>query len=672
MDKNKESPNAGFPDWWSGLLWPFVFLILVIYFFSIYGTQEVGKIPYSDFKTRVSLGQVAEITFKGNEITGRFKRRSEIEPNVHEEGKESKGARESKKSKGAKESKGGKESRDARDAQEEPEENKGNKGIEEIIGNGHFKTIVPSPGDPQLLTLLEKNGVTINAEEGDRTWFTTLLVALLPWVLIIGIFVYSSKKLGDRIGGGGGPFGFSKSRARLYTKADARVTFHDVAGLSNAKKELQEIVDFLKRPSKYRTLGGELPKGILLVGPPGTGKTLIARATAGEAGVPFFSISGSEFVEMFVGVGAARVRDMFDRAKKEAPSIIFIDEIDSIGRVRGAGLGGGHDEREQTLNQILSEMDGFAPHESVVVMAATNRPDVLDPALVRPGRFDSHITLELPQKKARGEILHIHTRKTPLSEDVNLETLAGRTVGFSGADLKNLVNEAVLLAARKDKNRVDAEDFDQARDKIIMGISRDELISDEERKLVAYHEAGHALLAILLPGTDPLEKVTIIPHGQSLGATEQTPEEDRYNLSRTYLLNRITIMLGGRVAEKIVFQDITSGSANDLKESTRLARRMVSQWGMSDKLGPVAFSRGELHPFLGRELAEQKDFSEITARMIDEEIQNIVQNMEKKAEDILKSNRDKLDILAHALLEHESLSKEEVDQLLGFKNPVTP
>ena len=631
-EKNRESPNAAFPGWWSSLLWPIVFLILITYFFSIYSTQEAGKISYSDFKKKVSQGQVAEVTFKGNEISGTFKKKSEINPRGREEAE--------------------KESR----------------GNVEAIGDRHFKTVIPSLDDPQLLALLEKNEVIINAESGNGTWLTTLLVSVLPWVLLIGLFAYSSKKLGENIGGGGGgPFGFGKSRAKLYTKSDVKITFHDVAGLSNAKKELQEVVDFLKRPSKYRTLGGELPKGILLVGPPGTGKTLIAKATAGEAGVPFFSISGSEFVEMFVGVGAARVRDMFDRAKREAPSIIFIDEIDSIGRVRGTGLGGGHDEREQTLNQILSEMDGFAPHESVVVMAATNRPDVLDPALVRPGRFDSHITLELPQKKAREEILRIHTRKTPLADDVNLETIAARTVGFSGANLKNLVNEAVLLAARKDKHRVYAEDFDEARDKIIMGISRDELINAEERKLVAYHEAGHALLARLLPGADPLEKVTIIPHGQALGATEQTPEEDRYNLSRTYLLNRITIMLGGRVAEDIVFQDITSGSANDLKESTRLARRMVSQWGMSDKLGPVAFSRGEVHPFLGRELAEQKDFSEITARMIDEEIQKIMREMEKKAKDILQSNRDKLDVLAHALLEHETLSKEEVDQLLGFK-----
>jgi cell division protease FtsH len=395
------------------------------------------------------------------------------------------------------------------------------------------------------------------------------------------------------------------------------------------------------------------------------GKTLMARAIAGEADVPFFSISGSEFIEMFVGVGASRVRDMFKNAKKEAPSIIFIDELDSIGRVRGTGLGGGHDEREQTLNQILSEMDGFSPHESVIVMAATNRPDVLDPALIRPGRFDRQITVELPQRHARKEILQVHTREVPLAQDVDLDEVAGMTAGFSGADLKNLVNEAALLGARKGKDRVDAEDFDEARDKIIMGIEREDVIKDEEKKVIAYHEGGHALVARLLPGSDPLEKVTIIPRGRSLGATEQIPEEDRHNFSRSYLLNRIAIMLGGRAAEKVVFDDITSGAGDDLKKATQLARRMVCQWGMSDKVGPVTFRQGETHPFLGREIAEPKDFSEETARLIDEEVRRIVQDMEKRAGDILVSNRDKLDALAEGLLRHETLSRDEIDDLLG-------
>ena len=384
--------------------------------------------------------------------------------------------------------------------------------------------------------------------------------------------------------------------------------------------------------------------------------------------MPFYSISGSEFIEMFVGVGASRVRDMFTNAKKDAPSIIFIDELDSIGRIRGTGLGGGHDEREQTLNQILSEMDGFSAHESVIVIAATNRPDVLDPALIRPGRFDRQITVEVPQRRARKEILQVHTREVPLAEDVDLDEVAGMTAGFSGAELKNLVNEAALLATRKEKSNVDAKDFDEARDKIIMGIEREDVIKDEEKKVIAYHEGGHALVARLLPGSDPLEKVTIIPRGRSLGATEQIPEEDRHNFSRSYLLNRIAIMLGGRAAEKVMFDDITSGAGDDLKKATQLARRMVCQWGMSDKVGPVTFRQGETHPFLGREIAEQKDFSEETARLIDEEVRGIIQGMEEKARKILESNRDKLDALARGLLEHETLSREEIDDLLGTED----
>jgi cell division protease FtsH len=437
-----------------------------------------------------------------------------------------------------------------------------------------------------------------------------------------------------------------------------------VAGLDNAKKELQEVKEYLKDPAKFQRLGGELPKGLLLVGPPGVGKTLLAQATAGEADVPFYSISGSEFIEMFVGVGASRVRDMFKKAKKDAPAIIFIDEIDSIGRVRGSGLGGGHDEREQTLNQILAEMDGFSPHQSVVVMAATNRPDVLDPALIRPGRFDRRITLDLPQKKARLKILETHTREVPLADEVDLENLAQRTPGLSGADLKNIVNEAALLAARKNKQQVDTEDFEQSRDKILMGLEREDVIKDEDKKLIACHEAGHALLAKLLPGADPLQKVTIIPRGQSLGATEQIPEKERHNIKRSYLLNRLAIMLGGRAAEKIMFEDVSTGAADDLKKATELVRRMVCQWGMSDKIGPVTFRRGETHPFLGRELTESRDFSEHTARLIDEEIQAIVVNMEKKAHETLADNRDSLEALTDQLLEHETLTEEKVDDIL--------
>jgi cell division protease FtsH len=606
---------------WRVLIWIGVFWLITFYFFGQIGHVDRMEMSYTAFKQSVDQGNVAEITVKGSEITGKFKKPVKGEARSTFFGKKQTPKYE------------------------------------------HFQTTLPSFQDPELMNLLEKKNVIIKAESQQHSGLWTLVVSILPWVLIIGFFVYTGKKFQDRAGGG--IFGFGKSKAKLYTKSMSNVTFQDVAGLANAKKELQEVVDYLKEPSKFTALGGELPRGLLLVGPPGVGKTLMARGIAGEADVPFFSISGSEFIEMFVGVGASRVRDMFKNAKKEAPSIIFIDELDSIGRIRGTGLGGGHDEREQTLNQILSEMDGFSPHESVIVIAATNRPDVLDPALIRPGRFDRQITVELPQRRARKEILQVHTREVPLAKDVDLDEVAGMTAGFSGADLKNLVNEAALLGTRKQENKVNAKDFDEARDKIIMGIEREDVIKDEEKKVIAYHEGGHALVARLLPGADPLEKVTIIPRGRSLGATEQIPEEDRHNFSRSYLLNRIAIMLGGRAAEKVVFDDITSGAGDDLKKATQLARRMVCQWGMSDRLGPVTFRQGETHPFLGREMAEQKDFSEETAKLIDEEVRRIIQDMEKKAAGILGSNLDKLDALAEGLLEHETLSREEIDEILG-------
>jgi len=626
-DENSPPPAQKPVGWkpfnWKLLLWIGLFWFATFYFFGNMGAPDRMNLSYSDFKNQVNQDKVAEITVQGQKVTGRFKEPVKGEPRPTLFGKK-----------------------------ETPEFD-------------YFGTTIPSLEDPDLIGLLENKKVIINAKTEERSWLLTLVISILPWVLIIGFFVYTSKKFQERMGGtGGGPFGFGKSKAKLYTKSTSSVTFEDVAGLANAKKELQEVVDFLMDPSKFRVLGGRLPRGILLVGPPGVGKTLMARAVAGEADVPFYSISGSEFIEMFVGVGASRVRDMFKDAKKNAPSIIFIDELDSIGRVRGTGLGGGHDEREQTLNQILAEMDGFATHENVIVMSATNRPDVLDPALIRPGRFDRRITLELPQKKARKEILQVLSREVPLSDDVDLSEVAGRTVGFSGAELRNLINEAALLAARKEKQQVEAEDFDQARDKIIMGIESEDVIKDEEKKLVAYHEAGHALVAKLCPGADPLQKVSIIPRGRALGATEQIPEEDRHNFSRTYLLGRIAVMLGGRAAETIVFDDVTSGAGDDLKSATQLARRMVCQWGMSDKVGPVTFRQGETHPFLGREISEPKDFSEETARIIDEEIRKMIREMEEKAGEILTSHRDKLDALAEGLLEQETLSREEIDQIL--------
>jgi cell division protease FtsH len=490
---------------------------------------------------------------------------------------------------------------------------------------------------------------------------------MLPWLLIIGFFVYTSRKMSERFTGTDSPFSFGKSKAKLYAKSKVATTFKDVAGLENAKQELMEVVDFLRSPEKYQALGAELPKGILLVGPPGVGKTLLVRATAGEADVTFYSISGSEFIEMFVGVGASRVRDMFNNAKKDAPAIIFIDELDSIGRVRGTGVGGGHDEREQTLNQILSEMDGFSPQESVIVIAATNRPDVLDPALVRPGRFDRQISLDLPSREARQKILELHAAQKPLAKNIDLEGIAARTVGFTGADLKNLVNEAALMAARKGRKEVTWEDFEEGRDKIILGIAREDLVNEDEKDVIACHEAGHALMAILTPGADPIKKVTIIPHGRSLGATEQIPKEDRHNFGRKLLIDRLKILLGGHAAEILVYDDITTGAGDDLKKATELARRMVSEWGMSDELGPVSYEHGTPHPFLGRRLAEQKDFSEKTGWLIDKEIQDLLGRTKQASLETLRGHRDKLDRLRKELRQKETLTIEEIRKLLDMQ-----
>jgi cell division protease FtsH len=602
---------------WPRLILIMLVIFLALNFFSYFSGSNSMNISYTQFRKYVEEDKVASITVKKDEIHGVFKKEQ---------------------------------------ASNKPKNKQKYK---------DFSTVLPSFGDQHLLQLLTEKKVVITAEPEGRSWLSTLLIMLLPWILIIGFFVYSSKRIRERMGGiGGNLFNFAKSKAKLYTKTTSSITYSDVADLANAKNELEEIVDFLKNPERYRAIGGTLPKGVLLVGPPGTGKTLLAQASAGEADVPFFSISGSEFIEMFVGVGASRVRDMFETAKKDAPSIIFIDEIDSIGRVRGTGLGGGHDEREQTLNQILSEMDGFSPSQSVVVMAATNRPDVLDPALVRPGRFDRQITLDLPQQKARKQILEIHARKVALADDVDFDTLASATVGFSGADLRNLVNEAALLTAREEKEHVEMVDFDQSLDKVRMGLKREDLINEKEKEMIAYHEAGHALVAKLIPGADPLQKVTIIPRGHSLGATQQLPEEDKHNFPRRYLIDRLAIMLGGRAAEKIIYKDITSGGSDDLKKASQLARQMICQWGMSDKLGAVAFRMGEQHPFLGREIAEPKDFSEHTAQIIDDEIRELIRSMEERAEKLLGENRSKLESIAHALLKHETLSNEEVNKIL--------
>ena len=465
---------------------------------------------------------------------------------------------------------------------------------------------------------------------------------------------------------GGGMMGsFIKSPAKRFQASEQPTTFDDVAAMDNAKLELQEIVEFLKDPTKFTKLGARIPKGVLLMGQPGTGKTLLARATAGEAGVPFFSINGSEFIQMFVGVGASRVRDLFRTAKEASPCIVFIDEIDAVGRVRGAGVGGGHDEREQTLNQILGEMDGFQQGETVIVLAATNRPDVLDPALLRPGRFDRHIAVEKPTKEGRIAILKIHSRKVPLDDEVDLEAVATSAVGFSGADLQNLVNEAALNATRKNQNRVKMDDFETARDRVLMGPVREEVLSDYEKRMTAYHEAGHALIAWLIPELDRVHKVTIIPRGRALGVTQLLPEEERYNIGEKRLHSQLVMMLAGRAAEKLIFDEYSAGAEDDLNRATQLSRRMVGHWGMSEKIGPVAFRQGGEHPFLGKEMHEQRAFSEETARIIDLEIQNILVTAGERATNMLDTNRDKLVSLAEALVSAESLDTKEITELLG-------
>jgi cell division protease FtsH len=483
--------------------------------------------------------------------------------------------------------------------------------------------------------------------------------------LIIGIWILIMRRAQRIQGGPGGLFTFGSSKARIYDfKEKSAVTFENVAGMKNAKLELRETIEFLKNPEKFKRLGAKVPKGVLLVGPPGTGKTLLARAIAGEAGVPFFSISASEFIEMFVGVGAARVRDMFKKAKETQPSIIFIDEIDAVGRTRGAGLGGGHDEREQTLNQLLSEMDGFEPHEEVIVLAATNRPDVLDPALLRPGRFDRHIVIDKPGWEDRKAILEVHVRGKALSEDVDLEKIAKGTPGMTGADLENLANEAALIAIRKNKEKIDIEDFEEAKDKVLMGTVREESISDLEKRITAYHEAGHALVAHELPNTDPIHKVSIIPRGMTMGVTQLLPEEDRHYYPKSYLMSKLSVTLGGRVAEKIVFNDVSSGAQNDLKDATSLAEKMVAQWGMSDKVGPLNLGRGEEHPFLGRELALPKRYSEDMAWLMDQEIRSFILEAEKKAEEILLNNKHVLDALAEALIKEETLERDSIERII--------
>ncbi|MBN2024599.1 MAG: ATP-dependent zinc metalloprotease FtsH [Pirellulales bacterium] len=591
-----------------------------------HGPTDRSTVPYGLFHKELETGNVTEVTIQGMEAHGTFR-----EPPVDPEAKPDK---------------------DGKQPHFEEE----------------FVAILPPLvlEDPQFDALLRaKLGEKYSAAKpSDNTGWVLLIYFLLMLGLIAAVW-FMFRRTREQILGGGVLAGFSKSPAKRYESGHQAVTFDDVAGLQGVKRELEEVVEFLKNPERFQRLGGRVPKGVLLMGPPGTGKTLLGRAVAGEAGVPFFSISGSEFIQMFVGVGASRVRDMFANAKANAPAILFIDEIDAVGRHRGTGLGGGHDEREQTLNQILSEMDGFTQNESVIVMAATNRPDVLDPALLRPGRFDRHITVDRPNYKGRLAIFKVHSRNVPLSDDVDFERLAAGSVGLTGADIRNLVNEAALWATRQGKDAVDMDDFEHARDKVLMGAKREEVLAGREKSMTAYHESGHALLGWLAQGTDRVHKVTIIPRGRALGVTQLLPEEDRVNISQSELHARLDFIMAGRAAEKLVFDEYSAGAENDLRQATELARRMVAHWGMSERLGPVAFHMGEENPFLGKEMAEPRHFSEHTAQLIDEEVVRILREADQRAEQTLRAQRDKLDALAAALEKEETLEEDEIEALIG-------
>lgn len=526
-----------------------------------------------------------------------------------------------------------------------------------------FSTVAPNDG--KLVEKLEAKNVDIKAELPPQPpWWMSILSSILPMLIIVGLWFMLMNQGGA---GGGKVMSFGKSRARRYDEEKLKITFKDVAGAEEAKQELEEVVEFLKHPQKYNDLGAKIPKGVLLYGPPGTGKTLLAKAVAGEAGVPFFSISGSDFVEMFVGVGASRVRDLFDQAKKSAPCIVFIDEIDAVGRQRGAGLGGGHDEREQTLNQLLVEMDGFSANEGIIMIAATNRPDILDPALLRPGRFDRQIVVDRPDIKGRTDILKVHVKGKPVGEDVNLDVIAQRTPGFTGADLSNLVNEAALLTARKDKKVINMPEMEEAAERVIMGPERkSRVISDKEKRLTAYHEGGHTIVGMLLDNTDPVHKVTIIPRGRAGGYTLSLPKEDKYYATRSEMLDELKVLLGGRVAEALVLKEISSGASNDLQRATQLARQMICEYGMSDNIGPVTFGHRQDQVFLGRDIARDKDYSEEVAAEIDKEVRTFMEDAYAATEKLLSDNIDKLHVIAKALMEKETLEEEEINQLVKY------
>ncbi len=537
-----------------------------------------------------------------------------------------------------------------------------------LQNNEKFTSYLPMPQDAALLQDLVTKNVVVKGKPPEQPGLLAHLISLLPWIVILAIWIYVLRQQAGV--GKGGAFSFGRSRARLLNADQVKITFADVAGCEEAKEEVKELVDFLKDPGKFQRLGGKIPRGVLLVGPPGTGKTLLARAVAGEAKVPFFTISGSDFVEMFVGVGASRVRDMFEQAKKQAPCIIFIDEIDAVGRHRGAGLGGGHDEREQTLNQLLVEMDGFQGSEGVIVVAATNRPDVLDPALLRPGRFDRQVVVGLPDVRGREQILRVHSRKVPTGNDVDVAVIARSTPGFSGADLANIVNEAALFAARANKRSVDMEDFEKAKDKVIMGAERRSMVmTDEEKKLTAYHEAGHAIVGLSLPSHDPVHKVTIIPRGRALGVTMFLPEADRYSYTREYLESKLSSLFGGRLAEEIIFGvgKVTTGASNDIQKATEIARNMVTKWGLSEKVGPLTLGNNDEEVFLGHSITRHKDISEATSSIVDSEVRMIIERNYQRAEQILKENIEKLHTMAEALIKYETIGQDQIQDIMQGK-----
>ncbi|MBL9125529.1 MAG: ATP-dependent zinc metalloprotease FtsH [Planctomycetaceae bacterium] len=656
------------PRWNSPAGWGFALLALALLLLWVMNAPDSRtQVRYDEFRRQLEAGNVERVRITGQEIEGQFRvALSDLAAALPAPvAPSSAPTPENKPAADAQtEAKSDAKSTPAVRANKSPAATPASSSA-----NRKFTTVLSPLVGEDLDKLLLAKGVKIDARRPSDGTGLLLLTYVGVTALLVGGMWLMFRRARDQITGGISLGGFSKSPARRYEGAKAPITFADVAGLEGVKHDLQEVVEFLKSPEKFQRLGGRIPKGTLLMGPPGTGKTLLAKAVAGEAGVPFFSINGSEFIQMFVGVGASRVRDMFATAKAAAPCILFIDEIDAVGRVRGAGLGGGHDEREQTLNQILSEMDGFSPSESVILLAATNRPDVLDPALLRPGRFDRHVTVDRPNLKGRIAIFKVHARDVPLAPNVDLERLAAGTVGLTGADIRNLVNEAALLATRLGKNQVDNDDFEQARDKVLMGAKREEVLAGKEKTMTAYHEAGHALLAWLLPGIDRLHKVTIIPRGRALGVTQLLPEEDRLNIGESDLHVRLAFMLGGRAAEKLIFGEHSAGAEDDLKRATQLARRMVTHWGMSERIGPVAYRTSESHPFLGKEIAEQREFSEHTARVIDEEVARILHAAADRAYELLQENREKLDKLANALETREIVEEREVEALIGPSTP---